>query len=206
MAFVDRLLLRGPEETARAEAMREFKRTMLRHGSFSEFAESGITSYYDHRFGRFEPALDVWKAEVHILKGNPQLRRVDVIADTVFGSGLFAVKSLGPITPRSDPGLIEGVAAAVALQDRPGRMIGMLTLDVGSEVRFTKLRIGVVGGNELVVRPSALDRGMAISPNKPGRRDLPETMSEKAPQGSIIVQTIGEAVAALERLLSGKSI
>lgn len=210
MALIDRILLRNEVETARAEAMREFKRVMPSRGRFSEFVESGITSYYDHRFGRFDPAIDEWRKETwreepHILKANPQLRRVDVIADSVFDSGVFDVKGLGAVRSRSEPGKVEGAIAAIGLSDRPGVMIGMLTLDIGSEIRFTKMRIGVVGGKDFVVRPSSLDYGMVISPNVPGQRDLPEAINERAAEGSQIFLTIQDTILALERLLRGKS-
>ncbi len=205
MAFIDRILLRNPEETARAEATREFRRLMPMGGRFSEFAESGITSYYDRRFGAFEPRLDEWRGGAQIIQANPQLRRVDVIADALFGSGSFRVSGIGPVVSRSDPLSVEGVIAVVGIRDRPGIMMGMLTLDIGSEIRFTKLRVGIEGRGDWVVRPSSLDLGMAISQNPAVPRDLPETVSDKAPQWSIIVQTIGEAIAAIEGLLRGRS-
>ncbi len=204
MALIDRILLRNAEETARAEGMREFRRIMPARGKFSEFAESGITSYYDRRFGRFGPALDAWNDNPQVLKANPQLRRADVIADTVFESGVFAVKGLGPVM--SGSGEVEGTIAAISLSDRPGILFGMLTLDVASEIRFTKLRIGVIGGKDFLVRPSALDNGMLISPNMPGGRPLPEAISDKAPEGSHIFKTIEETILALERLLRGRSV
>ncbi len=205
MALIDRILLRNAEETARAEGMREFRRLMPRKGGFSEFAESGITSYYDSRFGRFGPALDSWDDHPQVLKANPQLRRVDVIADTVFESGGFELKGLGQVRSKADGGQ-EGIIAAISLSDRPGVLFGMLTLDVASEIRFTKLRIGMAGGKDFLVRPSALDHGMIISPNMPIERPLPEAISDKAPEGSHIFKTIEESILALERLLRGRSI
>lgn len=204
MALIDRILLRNAEETARAEGMREFRRLMPSKGKFSEFAESGITSYYDSRFGRFGPAIDSWNDHPQVLKANPQLRRVDVIADTVFESGSFRLRGLGPV--RSESGKPEGSIAAISLSDNPGTMIGMLTLDVASEIRFSKLRIGTASGGDYVVRPSSLDHGLVIYPNRPMKRELPEAVSDKAEGIIAIFQTVEDAILALQSLLRGKSV
>lgn len=200
MALIDRMLLRNAEETARAEALREFRGIMPRAGRFSEVAQSGIRSYYDKRFGHYSPELDSWKEEAHVLKANPQLRRVDVIADAVFSSGKFQLRGLGVV--RNDSG---GMIAAISLIDSGGERLGMLTLDIGSEVRFTKLRIGKASGDDYAVRPSSLDRGLVLYHNKPAGGKLPDAISDRAEGIIAIFQTIEDAVLALRRLLDGKS-
>jgi len=202
MALIDRLLLRGPKETARAEAMREFRRIMPAGGRFSELAECGITEYYDQKFGRFKPALDQWN-EIHpfALRANPQLRRIDVIADNVFHSGRFRLCGAGPIRSDVPPFEHEGMIATFRLIDRTGYITAMLTLDIGSEVRFSKLRIGNASGKDFLVRLSILDGGMTIGPNRPVEGRLPETIHERAPELSDVFQTVSETIVAIERML-----
>lgn len=202
MAFIDRLLLRGPEETARAEALREFRRVMPAGGRFSQLAESGVTEYYERRFGRFEIALDRWNdAHATALRANPQLRRIDVIADSIFDAGRFELCKAGPIRSDAPPFDVEGLIAIIRLKDRAGRMGGMLTLDIGSEVRFSKLRLGLSSGRDYLVRLSIPDGGMIIGPNMPEHGRLTETVRERAPAGSDVFQTVADAVAAIRRII-----
>jgi hypothetical protein len=204
MALIDKLLLRGPEDTARAEAMREFRCLMPGGGRFSELTESDITTYYDLRFGRFEPALDRWDgAHASVLRANPQLRRIDVIADSVFHAGRFELCRAGPIRSDVPPFEHEGMIATIRLKDRAGKMSAMLTLDIDGEVRFSKLRIGTSVGNDFLVRLSTLDGGMTIGPNRPAQGRLPETIHERAPELSDVFQTISETIVAIERILRG---
>jgi hypothetical protein len=206
MALIDRLLLRGPEETARAEALREFKRIMPSRGRFSELAESGITAYYDKKFGQFEPAHDRWEEGcASAIRANPSLLRIDVIADNVFKAGRFELCAAGPVRSDVPPFVHEGIVAAIRLADRAGLVTGMLTLDIGGGARFSKLRIGSASGGDFLVRLSLLDGGMTVGPNRPVEGRLPETIHQRAAEGSEVFQTISETIVAIERVLRGNS-
>ncbi|MFN7991736.1 MAG: hypothetical protein U0R44_06290 [Candidatus Micrarchaeia archaeon] len=207
MALLDRLLLRGPDEISRAEAMREFKRLMPKRGRFGEMQESGITGYYDKRFGLFEPSLDRWEdGHADVLKANPQLRRIDALTDALFQAGRFELRMAGHIISEGSPPRYEGTVAAISVADRAGLMKGMLTLDIGGEVRFSKLRIGTHRGSDFLIRLSALDHGMALGPNRPVPGRIPETIHERAAEGSEVFQTLAETLAGIERILRGKAL
>ncbi|MCI0503908.1 hypothetical protein L0Y65_04310 [Candidatus Micrarchaeota archaeon] len=207
MALIDKLLLRGPEETARAQALREFRRIMPGSGRFSEVAESGLVAYYDRRFGRFEPARDRWNdAHQTVLRANPALRRIDVIADTVFRSGRFRLMGAGPVRSDAPPYELADMIAAIRMEDRPGAMTGMLTLDIGGEIKFSKLRIGLASGKDFLVRLSSLDGGMTVGRNQQAGGRLPETVHERAAEGSEVFQTISDTLAGIERFLRGISV
>ena len=206
MALIDRILLRDKDATARAEAIREFKRIMPARGGFSELAESGITAYYDKKFGQFEPAHDRWEEGcASAVRANPSLLRIDVIADSVFKNGGFELCAAGPVRSDVPPFDHEGIVAAIRLSDRPGIVTGMLTLDIGGGARFSKLRIGTIRGNDFLVRLSLQDRGMTIGPNRPVEGGLPETIHQRAAEGSEVFQTISETIVAIERILRGNS-
>jgi hypothetical protein len=79
----------------------------------------------------------------------------------------------------------------------------MLTLDVGGEVKFSKLRIGTMSGADFLIRLSTLEGGMIIAPNRPIRKELPEAVYERVPDGSEIFQTLTETIARIELLLYG---
>jgi hypothetical protein len=204
MALIDRILLRGPEEAARAEAARELKRAMPKSGRFQELERSGITGYYDKRFGQFDPTLDRWEeGHASALKANPLLRRIDIVADSLFHSGRYERCGLGPVYRGGRLGEYEGTIATIRMEDGPAYTTAMLTLDVGGEVRFSKLRIGTREGTDYIIRLSPLDGGMIIAPNRPGRGDLPEAIHERAADGSEVFRTLSETIAGLEILLYG---
>ncbi len=204
MALVDRLLLRGPEETARAEAVREFKGSIPRKGRFQELERSPITNYYDRKFGQFDPSLDRWEdGHASALKANPLLRRIDVVADSLFHSGRFRRAGLGPVFRAGRLDEYEGTIATIMMADGPSFTTAMLTLDVGGDVRFSKLRVGTISGVDYLVRLSTLDGGMIIAPNRPVRGDLPESVHQRAAEGCEVFQTLSETLARIEILLYG---
>jgi hypothetical protein len=199
MAFIDSLLRRSPEETARAEAMREFRRVFKSRGILEE---RGLNSYYDARYGPYSSKVDVWEPEnVCIFKSNPQLRRVDIFADAMFMDGLYRLVRLGDvISPQNE---LEGSIALVRLRD-DGSLSAMLTLDIGDEVRFTKLRIGhAINRKVYVVRPSSLDGGIVIEADENERikRDLPLSVSDRSANPMGIFRTVMEAIEAMKLII-----
>jgi hypothetical protein len=207
MALIDRILLRNAEETARAEALREFKKEMPQYGAFHEIARSKLTCYYDRRFGNFEPQHDRWKdGEADLLKANPLLRRIDIIADSLFKAGRFEVRSMGNIRCDDAPGTVAGTIAAISMMNRARNMMGMLTLDIGTEVRFSKLRLYADNTDGYVIRLSMLDRGMTVQHGLTDGKGVPETVHERAAEGSEVFQTLSETLARMERLLWGKVV
>jgi hypothetical protein len=202
MALIDRLLLRNPQEAQRARALREFRRIMPKRGRFSELGESGITTYFDRRFGAFEPALDRWEGgHTSALRSNPQLRRIDVVTDQLFRTGHFSLVKYGDLRSKEPPYETEGLVAILRLRGNGGRTFGVLSLDIGSEIRFSKLRLGTEDGRDYLVRLSTLDGGMIVGPNQPQLGKLPESVNERAAYGSEAFQTITETIAAMERLI-----
>ena len=205
MALIDKLLLRNPEETARAEAKREFRRLMPSRGRISEIAQCGITAYYDKKFGRFEPAHDRWDgSHASTLQANPQLRRIDVIADNMFKGGRFSLNEIGDVRSKDPPHDYEGTMALARLTDRRDMMVAMLILDIGSEVRFSKLRVATVTGHDFMVRLSTRDHGMIVGPNTLFSRQFPETVHERGAEGSRVFHTLLETLDAIERILAIK--
>ncbi|HSB46927.1 MAG TPA: hypothetical protein VLD37_02855 [Candidatus Bilamarchaeum sp.] len=205
MTFFGTLFGRDPEAAARKEAMREFKRAMPGRGAFHELERSKLTEYYDRRFGQFEPELDRWKdGEADVLKSNPLLRRIDIIADSLFKAGFFELRGAGEVLSLSEPRTVQGTIAAISLMNRARTMTGMLTLDIGSEVHFSKLRLYADNTDGFIIRLSTLDHGMTVQPHLPERKGLPETVHERAAEGSEVFQTLSETLAGIERLLRGK--
>jgi hypothetical protein len=200
MALIDRILLRGPEETARAESKREFRRVFRTRGLLEE---KGLTDYYDHRYGRYGKDRDNWEeGNANIFKANPELRRIDIVADFMFANGVFVLSGMGDVvSPRN---VVEGCIAAVKLRNTSRSLSGMLTLDIGGEARFTKLRIGnFLTNGVFTIRPSSLDRGIVIEPDEEEkvRRELPISVSDRSQKPIGIFQTVAEAVDALRQVI-----
>ncbi len=200
MALIDRILLRGEDATARAEAMREFKRVFRGRGLLEE---RGLTDYYDHRYGKYSKERDRWEeGNASIFKANPELRRIDQVADFIFTNGVFVRSGVGEVLSPGNE--VEGVIAAIRLRNASRSLSGMLTLDVGGETRFTKLRLGNFSTNGvLTIRPSALDRGIVIEPDEEEktRRELPLSASDRSRNPIGIFQTVAEAVDALRQVI-----
>jgi hypothetical protein len=192
-----------PERAARRRAIREFRESVPKRGSFHELERSGLVNYYDKRFGSFDPELDKWEeGKANVLCANPLLRRIDIIADALFRAGQYELRKIGDVM--SPEGPIEGTIAVITMKSRARNMIGGLTIDIGGEVRFSKLRLYADNTEGVVVRLSTLDQGMAVQPYLPERRGMPETIHERAGEGSEIFRTLSETLAGLERLLRGR--
>ncbi|MEW6722247.1 MAG: hypothetical protein AB1324_03225 [Candidatus Micrarchaeota archaeon] len=204
-SIIDRILNRSAEEIARKNAMREFKKRMPKSGSLHELEESALVGYYNARFGTFEESLDRWEAgHASALRANPQLRRIDVIADAIFQSGMFRVLGAGPVFSRRT--IYEGNIAVIGLNDRAGLIAGRLTLDIGGDVRFSKLVFTALGGDAFVVQASLLDGGMAIEPaSKSMSGGLPKSIHDRAAEGSEVFQTLSETLVAIDRILRGEA-
>jgi len=200
MALIDRILLRGPQETERAEAKREFKRVFRGRGLLEE---RGLTDYYDHKYGKYAIERDRWEdGNASIFKANPELRRIDQVADFIFTNGVFVRSGVGEVLSSGNE--VEGVIAAIRLRNASRSLSGMLTLDVGGETRFTKLRLGNFFTNGVfTIRPSSLDRGIVIEPDEEEktRRELPLSASDRSRNPIGIFQTVAEAVDALRQVI-----
>lgn len=200
MAFIDKVLLRGPEETKRAESKREFKRVFRGRGLLEE---RGLTSYYDKKYGVYSKDRDKWEdGNANIFRANPELRRIDQLADFVFTNGIFVRSGVGEVV--SAENIVEGVIAAVKLRNTSRSLSGMLTLDVGGDVRFTKLRVGnFFTSGVFTVRPSSLDRGIVVEKDgdEKERRELPLSVSDRSAKPIGVFQTVAEAVDALKQVI-----
>ena len=188
---------------ARAEAKREFRGLFRKRGLLEE---QGLTSYYDAKFGHYEREKEAWgHGKASLFSANPQLRRVDVVADALFTDGLYRLLGLGDVVSRR--GNMEGTIATVRLQNCERTLSGMLTLDVGGETRFTKLRIGEIETRSVfTIRPSALDRGIVVEPDEDDRieRELPLSVHDRSIDPIRVFQTVADAIDAL-RVIFGKN-
>ncbi len=201
MSLLRRFMTPSPVRKERARQLDEFKSVMPRYG----IADDGkLQMYYARKFGEFDPLSEAWKdGEADIFKANPGLRRIDVIAEAVFRNGEFILKEVGEVYAPSTPvPVYEGTVAVMRLVSSDALMLGHLTLDVSPEVKFSKLRITVMGSDETyTVRASTVDRGMVIYNSLPKAEQMPETIRQAAPKGNQVFQTLADTVRALEGIL-----
>jgi len=201
MSLVNRLMQSLGQDAQRAMAMREFERRMPARGRIHSIERSRFTDYYDKRFGAFEPQLDGWEmGHAMALKANPQLRRIDIVADSLFHSGGFELRSAGPVPCGRSGQDLEDLAAAISIWDGSGKMAAMLTLDIGSEIRHSKLKVCTREGRKLLLRLSTLDMGLALI-EKPDKDAPAATANTRAPEGSPILQTLAEAIQEIRQRL-----
>lgn len=179
-----------------------------------------LTEHYDKKFGRYSPEADRWQDEkLTALEANPQLRRIDVIAEHLFLGGCFNIKCVGPVTgPRWQPQFgprisisNEGLLAIIVLRSQDGFLKAILRLDVEpEEVKFSSLRIVPQTESQLVhtIRLSLVSRGVMVRVNdalveqlNEGMRNFPESIHESAAEAPVF-RTIVETEAELRRSLS----
>src|SRR3989338_372968 len=220
---IERAITINPQVLARKQAAWDFEDAL---GKAEGIVEKGrLTKYYDRRFGNYDPQTDRWDTEsTNILLENPQLRRVDVIAEDLFKSGEFKLDGIGPVYyPRWQPIAgpqrdisYEGTIAIITLVDPKEELKGGLTLDIGTEVRFTKLLVArkdeVVPCTNIpkvlyTIRLSLVSRAVILREEDPqiaqlsrGLRDLPESVNESA-SDALVFTTVGEALAVLKEKL-----
>ncbi len=214
---IERMLIRNPEILASRKAAWRFMDLLGERRGIVR-VNGKLAKFYDERFGRYDPIADVARGgKANVLDANPQLRRMDVVAEEVFAGGSYAFDGAGPvISPRwqpvagpQRPTSFDGTIAIITLRGLHG-LKGALTLDVdGEEVKFTKLRIGAPDGSMVyTVRLSVPSGGITVEEMDQrlasfmlGQRDMPETVGEPASNGSSVFTTIRETVDALVKRL-----
>lgn len=111
-----------------------------------------LTRFYDFKFGAYTVGEDRTRLGENVLEENPQLRRLDFVAEKLFENGTFNL--LGVRTefkttggPKNRIRSFEGVTAKIRIESKDRQATGVLTLDLtGDEIKFTKLEI--VAGRE----------------------------------------------------------
>lgn len=201
MAFIDRILMRDQAAIARLDEIRGFKRGFPSRGLLDE---TGLARYYDGKFGAYSHDSDRWKeGEASLLRANPQLRRIDVVADGIFSDGVWKVVRTGSIFSPPPEAAALGQVAGVRLRTDDHFLYGLLTLDLGTEIMFTKLRVGeMLSMRTYMVRPSALDRGIVIEPQDDEQQGpVPRSMADRSRNALGIYETVREAIEALRKIL-----
>ena len=220
---IERAITIDPQILSRKQATWDFKDVLGRTRGRVE--RGRINTYYDRKFGKYSVETDRWDREsVNTLLANPQLRRIDVVAESLFEGGEFKLEDVGSVfyprwRPTAGPARsisYDGTIAVITLVDHAEELKGGLTLDIGGDVRFTKLLVArkddVIEGTNIpkvlyIVRLSLVSRGVIIREDDPqiarltqGMRDAPESVNEPAGDAQIFT-TIREALAAIKEKL-----
>ncbi|MBI5158592.1 hypothetical protein HY992_00550 [Candidatus Micrarchaeota archaeon] len=140
-------------------------------GGRSGRIESGtLTGFYDAQYGEYSKASDALRRESeNVLEQNPQLRRLDVVAEKLFEGGTFKVLGVKSVmqktgAPARRRETLEGITAGIRVESEDRMVAGVLTLDLkGEEVKFTKLEV-VDGknGKAFLVRLSLPTGGVVV--------------------------------------------